>query len=216
MRILAISDIHDEYKEAERILSQEKTYDVVLICGDITTHGTPSDAIEIVKNMQNHGKPVLAIAGNMDSPEINDMLIRMECSIDGKGIIIEEVGFFGTSAGPISPLHTPYEIPEEDIFLRSEKGWKDIKCARWKVFVPHAPPFNTKLDRIHSGKHVGSTGIRNFIEKYKPDAVVCGHIHESSGIDILGSSQMINCGPAFKGFYGIIEINESISLKNYK
>ena len=51
------------------------------------------------------------------------------------------------------------------------------------VFVSHAPPFNTPLDVIFSGLHVGSLGVRRFIERWSEEGLLLasfhGHIHES-------------------------------------
>jgi Icc-related predicted phosphoesterase len=77
-------------------------------------------------------------------------------------------------------------------------------------------PLITKLDKIFTGEHVGSKSIRTFIEQYQPDIVICGHIHEARGSDKLGKSWMINCGPAAKKNYAVIEIGESIRLENRK
>jgi putative phosphoesterase len=214
MRILALSDIHHAYATAEKILAGERAYDIILICGDITTHGSSIEAEQAIKQFKTYGKPVLAVAGNMDSPEIDDTLKRTGCSIDAKGIIIDDIGFFGVSAAPTSQLHTPYEISEDEILQRAKTGWIDVKSAHRKVFVPHAPPYKSKLDRIAVGEHVGSVAVRTFVDQYQPDIVVCGHIHEARGTDILGTSQMINCGPTVKGYYAIIEIDGSIFLEN--
>lgn len=209
MRIITLSDIHGNYTKIEEILRHETGYDLILISGDITTHGTPTEVKEAFKHFQSYGVPILSVAGNMDTPEIDNTLTAIGCSINGLGLIIKDIGFFGVSAAPYSPLHTPYEISEEEVLRRANIGWNEVKHARWKVFVPHAPPYETKLDRTFFGKHVGSISIRNFIEKNKPNIVVCGHIHEARGTDTIGSTQMINCGSAAKGYYGIIEINEN-------
>ncbi|MBW1893060.1 MAG: metallophosphoesterase [Deltaproteobacteria bacterium] len=51
------------------------------------------------------------------------------------------------------------------------------------VFVSHTPPYNTPLDVIADGTHVGSMSVRNFIEKWsvhnRIKASLHGHIHES-------------------------------------
>jgi uncharacterized protein len=214
MRILALSDIHGAYAKVEEILVRETAHDLLLISGDVTTHGSPAEAEGAIKKFQTYGKPILVISGNMDSPEIDDAFTRIGCSINAKGIIIGDVGFFGVSAAPFSPLHTPYEISENEILRRAESGWNDVKSARWKVFVPHAPPYKTKLDQIFLGKHVGSTAIRSVIDTYQPDVVVCGHIHEARGSDTLGVSRIINCGPTAKGYYIVIEIGETITMEN--
>jgi uncharacterized protein len=216
MLILALSDIHNAYSDAEKILSKEKDYDLILVCGDITTFGSAPDARKVIERFQAYGRPLLSISGNMDSAGIDEVLVEMDCSIDGKGKIIGDIGFFGVSAAPISELRTPYERAEEEIFEKATAGWKDIEGSKCRVFVPHSPPFNSKLDVIHSGRNVGSKSVRKFIDLYQPEIVACGHIHEARGIDMLGKSQMINCGSVAEGYYAVIEIGQSIRLENRK
>ena len=150
----------------------------------------------------------------MDPPNLEETFDRLKVSINGKAAIVGEAGFFGVSASPFSPLHTPYEISEEEIRRRAEEGWKRVQGARWKIFIPHAPPFDTKLDKIFAGAHVGSTAVRAFIDHYQPDVVVCGHIHEARGKDSIGKTQIVNCGPAGKGYYAVIELGDTISVEN--
>lgn len=51
------------------------------------------------------------------------------------------------------------------------------------IFVAHCPPYDTPLDMLSSGAHVGSISIRRFIEKWSHRnlmiASLHGHIHES-------------------------------------
>ena len=60
--------------------------------------------------------------------------------------------------------------------------------------------------------HAGSTAIREFIESFQPDIVICGHIHEARGADKLGRSIMINPGP-FPKHHAVIELNDKITYK---
>jgi Icc-related predicted phosphoesterase len=59
------------------------------------------------------------------------------------------------------------------------------------IFVSHSPPFNTPLDVIYNGNHVGSMSIRKFIDKWSKKGLLIaafhGHIHESP--DRSGSIQ---------------------------
>jgi Icc-related predicted phosphoesterase len=64
------------------------------------------------------------------------------------------------------------------------------------------------------GTHVGSKSVRDFIEREQPDVVICGHIHEARGQDAIGRSKIVNCGPASKGYYAVIEIGEKILITN--
>lgn len=214
MRIIALGDIHRAYEKAENIIAKESDSDLIIISGDVTTHGSVEEAKSAITNFMKYGKRILAISGNMDSPQIDMLLEQMGCSINGKGIVVGEVGFFGISSAPISVLNTPYEITEDEIFSIAEKGWQEIKNARWKIMVTHSPPFNTKLDQIFLGKHVGSKSVSKFISQYNPDAVICGHIHEARGKDKIGNAQIVNCGPASHGYYACINIKDMITIEN--
>jgi Icc-related predicted phosphoesterase len=196
MKFLAFTDIHGSYEGVDHIISLEEGVDGIIIGGDLTTYGSPEDGEKAIRVFKNNGLPVFAIAGNMDSPEFDTRHESLGVSINARGLMLGEIGLFGVSASPFTPMHTPYEIAEEEIARRAEMGWKDVSSAKWKIFVPHSPPRDTKLDKIMLGKHVGS-----------------GHIHESRGIDSLGKSKMVNCGPAGRGYYAVIEIGKDITVE---
>jgi uncharacterized protein len=213
MKILAFTDIHGSYERVDQIIQSESGADGIIVGGDLTTYGLPEEGEKAIRVFQNNGMPVFAVAGNMDSPEFDKRHEDMGVSINAKGMMLGEVGLFGVSASPFTPMHTPYEIEEDEIARRAEMGWNDIAVARWKIFVPHAPPRDTKLDKITLGRHVGSTAVRAFIEQRQPDVVVCGHIHEARGIDTIGKTKIVNCGTAGRGYYAVIEIGENVSVE---
>jgi Icc-related predicted phosphoesterase len=213
MKILALTDIHGSFKRAVEIIAKHPS-DVVIIGGDLTTVGTVKEAEGALKEMQALAPRLLCVAGNMDLPAHDDLFARLGISLNGRGVKIEGIGFFGVSAAPISPLHTPYEITEEEIGKRALSGYSQVKDCSVTIFVPHAPPYGTKLDILHSGIHVGSTAIREFIEEHQLAVAICGHIHEARGQDSLEQTKIVNCGPAFNGCYATIEIGDSISIQN--
>ena len=213
MKILALTDIHGSYKKAGEIIAKNPS-DVVIIGGDLTTVGTVKEAEEALKKMQTLASRLLCVAGNMDLPAHDDLFARLGISLNGRGLKIDGIGFFGVSAAPISPLHTPYEISEAEIGKRSLSGYSQVKDCSVTIFVPHAPPYGTKVDILHSGIHVGSTAVRDFIEQEQPTVAVCGHIHEARGQDSLERTKIVNCGPAFTGCYATIEIDDSILIEN--
>lgn len=209
MTILALADIHGAYKMVERILARE-TYDMVVVSGDLTTNGTPSEARSALQAIASHGKPVVAVCGNMDPPELEETFEELGVSVNGRCITISGVGFFGVSASPPTTMNTPYEISEEEILERANTGWKNIAGCVHHVFVPHAPPIDTRLDVIRSGRHVGSRSVRECIEQHQPAVAICGHIHEARGIDAIGKTIVVNCGPAASGFYATIELDSVV------
>jgi len=67
------------------------------------------------------------------------------------------------------------------------------------IYVTHTPPYDTALDIIFDGRHVGSRALRGFIEKTQPPLTLHGHIHESpsrSGriFDTIGNTICVNPG----------------------
>lgn len=98
--------------------------------------------------------------------------------------------------GCVSPEDGRHSIPVAENELRYTTIQKDIEelvgeddLAR-AVFLFHAPPYKTKLDRAAlDGKtidhapldvHVGSIAIHRFIEERQPLITLHGHIHESA------------------------------------
>jgi Icc-related predicted phosphoesterase len=197
----------------EAVLKREGPCDVLVIAGDITTRGTAGEVESTISALRRYGQPVVAVAGNMDPPSIDGVLGQLGVGIDGRGVVIGEAGFFGVSASPLTPFSTPYEIPEEEILRRAEKGWKMVASARWKIFVPHAPPRGTRLDRTFSGAHVGSTAVRDFITAHSPDVVISGHIHEARGTDTMGATRIVNCGQAGNGEYAVVTLGEDVLIE---
>jgi len=213
MKILALTDIHGAYSIAEEIISAEPA-DVVLIGGDLTTVGTVKEAEDAIHRFQALCPRMYCIAGNMDLPAHDELFVRLGVSVNARAVQVDDIAFFGVSAAPVSPLHTPYEISEEEIARRIYLGWREIGTVRTRIFLPHAPPYGTKLDIVHAGFHVGSTAVRDFIEDHTPDVVICGHIHEARGIDTIAESRIVNCGPAFRGYYAAVEIKKEIKIMN--
>jgi uncharacterized protein len=213
MTIVALTDIHGAYNKAEDII-RKVSGDVVIIGGDLTTVGTVEEAENALKQFQKLSKYIFCIAGNMDLPQHDVLFNRFGVSLNCKGKIMGDVGFFGVSAAPHSPLLTPYEISEEEIMHCIKSGYTYVKHCRMKILVSHAPPYGTKVDIIHSGFHVGSTAVRDFIEEEKPDIVICGHIHEGRGQDTIGKTKIVNCGQAERGCYALIEVFHENQILN--
>jgi len=102
------------------------------------------------------------------------------------------------SPGSVSPEegYRTFEVSDHELKygtmkgdLQSLTGNKDLSRS---IFLFHAPPHETKLDRVASDgkfvdfvpldKHVGSIAIRQMIEEKQPYLTLHGHIHESAAI----------------------------------
>ncbi len=79
------------------------------------------------------------------------------------------------------------------------------------ILVCHQPPFGI-LDRVNfpgvpehwKGKRAGSRVVLDYIHKYQPRYVFCGHIHERKGKKKIGKTQLFNVGCCG---YKVIEIS---------
>jgi Icc-related predicted phosphoesterase len=69
--------------------------------------------------------------------------------------------------------------------------------------VTHSPPWGTRLDRLYNGTPVGSRAIRAFIERHRPPLTLHGHVHESPGVDRIGTTVSVNPGDSLGGLRAV-------------
>jgi Icc-related predicted phosphoesterase len=212
MKIAFLVDVHDRFEAVPDAMREIGAVDLLIIGGDITTGGTPAEAARAIERWRSLAPRLLALAGNMDSPAIDARLAELGVALDGRGLDFGDIGVFGVSAAPKSPLHTPYELSDEELERRIQAGFAAVKHRRVTIFCPHAPPRDTACDRLRSGEHVGSAVIRAFVERHQPDLVLCGHIHESRAVDEIGKSRVVNPGPAAAGHYAVVEVTGTVTV----
>ncbi|MCP5002473.1 MAG: serine/threonine protein phosphatase [Planctomycetes bacterium] len=205
MKILSFGDIHEELETAKLMKDELMNADLIIITGDLTNCQGRNEARKVIEWFKEFNQNVLAQFGNMDLPEVNDYLNEMNMNLHGNGHIIDGIGIFGVGGSNLTPFQTPTEFGESEIEAFLHNGYEKVKEARWKIMVPHSPPYGTKIDEIGNGAHVGSTSVREFILKHKPDISVCGHIHEAIGTQKLGSTLLFNSGLYRDGGYVQIE-----------
>ncbi len=211
MKLLGVTDLHDSRTALKRILEAAGPVDLILLGGDLTNFGSPAGAEELVRQAQDTGTEVLAVAGNCDSAEIDQRLVELEVSLAGRGLIRGDVGLHGLSAMP--PWRGDmYQLSEEELARSLQAGYAQIAGAKHHVVLSHPPPRGRKLDRTSVSKHVGSTALRSFIDDTQPELVICGHIHESRGVENFGPTTAVNCGPAAAGFYALTEVGDQLRV----
>ncbi len=221
MRILVIGDNHNDIENMLTFLDKLKGggFDVVVYSGDFTDVNTPKGFTQydiaklIIEELKTLDRPIVAVPGNNDTRNIIDLIERDGISIHGRGKIIKDVGFYGYG-GAKTPFNTNIEPSEAEVKTGLNKGWADIKDAKVKVQITHNPPFNSRLDMISVGTHVGSRVVRDFIEEKKPAVSVSAHIHEARGTDRIGNTLLINAGRISEGYYGLVEIRNGTAEGN--
>jgi hypothetical protein len=211
MELLCISDLHGRLEALEKIKRAGSRADLLIVAGDITNFGKRKTAELVLKELLEVNQNLLAVPGNCDTPEVNDVLEELGLSLHARGRAIGDTGFFGVGGSNATPFDTPQEYGEKKLSEMLAKGYGEVKKQGIKVLVSHAPPFNTKIDATRLGMHVGSRAVREFLEEKAVDLVICGHVHEAKGSDSLGGARIINPGPVHMGF-ARVRLGKSIEV----
>ncbi|OPY00289.1 MAG: Calcineurin-like phosphoesterase [Syntrophorhabdus sp. PtaB.Bin047] len=122
----------------------------------------------------------------------------------------------------VSTLDGLLDIDEQEWFSSHPTMQEDLEqLARMSdpkktIYVIHDPPWNTNLDVLYGGQHIGSAAVRRFIEQHQPSAVLSGHIHESPKVsgkitDRIGETLCVNPGQTEAIFQGVM-----IDIPGYK
>jgi hypothetical protein len=189
MRILAASDIHGDSRKFKKLAEQaeKERVDLVILCGDNLGWFETKD---LIKPFKDKNKRVLLIPGNWDSFAATDVVAQVYGmrNLHGYSVKYEGVGFFGAGGAPGSPGEG--QITETELMDALEKAHKGLDGIEKKVMITHMHPRGSKSE--FSGLY-GSSSVRKAIEKFKPDLLLHGHIHEASGMEEkIGKTKVIN------------------------
>ena len=207
MKIISFGDIHMATRNLERMGDVMRDCDLVILSGDLTNFGGIDDTKKVLSDVRRSCSEVLALTGNLDRREVMPFLDAEGIALHGKGREVDGIGIFGCGGSNITPFNTPTEFSEDEIYAALRAGYEQVKDVRPLVMVCHTPPFETKCDRIMSGRAVGSTAARKFIEQTQPDICISGHIHESAAEDVIGKTKIFNAGPFKGGGYIVAHID---------
>ncbi|MCX8175709.1 MAG: metallophosphoesterase [Candidatus Bathyarchaeota archaeon] len=197
MKIIVTSDYHGNVKPAEKIreLTISEKFDCIVICGDISSHWMLETAKKIMKTLVEADVPVLYVPGNMDPLKIVDALKDLGTNLHNRKVTIKDVCFVGAG----------FEENLEDVLSSALNSLGTFKTL---IVVTHIPPYNCKVDVTWNGNHIGDPAVRVIVERFKPKAVLCGHVHESPGVDYIGETVICNPGPVYKGHYAEVKIKD--------
>lgn len=194
MKILAAADIHNDKKVISKLVEKAKkeNVDLVVLCGDLTY--VESDLTGLIGPFKEIGKKVIIIPGNHETFASAEFLAKQYqpgvYNLHGRAMLLyNEIGLFGCGSANIGL----FELGDDEMAELLEKAHNKIKNAKKKIMITHIPPYGTKIDMLWT--HVGSKGVRKAIEQIQPDLALCGHVHETFGMqDNIGKTKVINVG----------------------
>jgi uncharacterized protein len=180
------------------------------------------------------GVRVYVCPGNDDEMEVDDVVRKSDMVQLGEGQMVDVDGFSMISTGwsNHTPWNTHREETEEQLGERIEVMAKQVPDPSRAIFNLHCPPYKSGLDEapaidadlklLHGGRAlrpVGSTAVRQAIEKHQPLLSLHGHIHESKGAIKIGKTLSINPGSSYEEgmlMGAIIQLDPKKGIKSYQ
>ena len=211
MKFVVLSDMHGDLAYIDQLDEVISSSDGIIFGGDFTRFNEPETGLPALKKLVKKHESIFAVLGNCDEPDFIEKLEEEDISVQGSLVFYEGLVFAGSSGALKFTGTTPIERTDEELvsdFNIAFSEQKEGETVLWPnmIAVMHQPPKDTACDMITGGIHVGSQKLREFIETVKPLAVVTGHIHESAGIDNIGSTVVINPGSLAEGKYAVLEV----------
>ena len=186
MKLHIISDTHTKHRELNLPGGE-----VLIHAGDFMSSGYGlDDAVDFLNwfEVQDYTHKIF-IAGNHDrifedNPEGIKLVLDAYPTItylQDEGCTIDGINFYGSPWTPAFcgwafQLHNDYEDTEI---------WRKIPTDT-DVLITHGPAFGA-LDQYEMttgdwSEHLGSKGLRDWIETNNPKLHICGHIHTGQGV----------------------------------
>lgn len=149
--------------------------------------------------------------GNDDPPGVDTAIeraTRVE-ACDERVVDLGAYSMISLGYSNITPFDSPRELEEDELYRRVEGLATQVDDVSHCIFNLHVPPYDSLLDSAPqldaelrvvatAGQPVmipvGSTAVRELIERFQPLVALHGHVHESRGATRIGRTLCINPG----------------------
>jgi uncharacterized protein len=219
IRIAAAGDMHireanrDELKQAFARLNGQ--VELVLLAGDLTTHGEPEQGAWLADACVELDMPVLAVLGNHDwhADRAEELVAALEdggirvleresrvIELDGCEVgVVGLKGFVGGFPGSSLPdfgeplLREVYRQTSDDVAALDE-GLREIAHCPYRIVLLHYSPCAETLRGEPEGiwAFLGNERIAAPIREHEPDLVLHGHAHAGTFEATIGASPVYN------------------------
>jgi Icc-related predicted phosphoesterase len=161
------------------------------------------------------GIPCFVSPGNDDDREVAEVIERASWVSNPEGEVLDVDGHEMISWGWSNPTpwDTPREQSEPELAAHLDEMASKLRDPETAIFNLHCPPYQSGLDdapaldenlkpRTSGGQltllPVGSTAVRDAIERYQPTLGLHGHIHDCRAMKRIGRSTCINPGSDYQ------------------
>jgi Icc-related predicted phosphoesterase len=149
--------------------------------------------------------------GNDDPPGVDGAIERAGRIEACDGRVVGFDGYTMVSLGysNVTPFNSPRELEEDELYRRVEALAAEVDDLGRCIFNLHVPPYGSQLDTAPALDEdlrvvatagqpkmipVGSTAVRELIERFQPLLALHGHVHESRAATRIGRTLCINPG----------------------
>lgn len=237
LRVAATGDIHCRDSNREAIVSSFAALgdevDLVLVAGDLTSHGRLDEAEILCAAAAETEAPVYAVLGNHDwhADEAEAILGRLEAggvhmldrgaAVCGVGEV--EVGIVGVKGfvGGFAPRHLPDfgEPSLRAVYAETtaevealDQGLREVATCPLRIVLLHYSPAEETLEGEPREIWVflGSDRLAAPILEHGPDLVLHGHAHAGSPDGTIGETPVHNVSqPVLEADFRFFELDAS-------
>ena len=230
----AVGDLHASEDHRDRLAlslaEAARDVDVILLAGDLTTHGLPEEASVLADGCRGLPVPVVAVLGNHDHHAARGEEI-VACLEEAGAIVLErdhrvlelaglEVGIVGVK-GFVGGF-TGAEIPDfgepllREVYAETgrevealEAGLEAIAgCDRRLVLLHYAPVSETVVGEPEGiWAFLGSGRMAVPVGAHRPDVVFHGHAHHGRPSGAIGAVPVYNVArPVIDGDFLVLDL----------
>jgi Icc-related predicted phosphoesterase len=219
LTVAAVGDVHASEERREHLVrafgALGEEADLVLLAGDLTTHGLPEEAAALADACRLVRQPVLAVLGNHDhhssqAPEVAAALEDAGVAVlEGGHVVLEtaglQVGVVGTKGFvggfPGAEIADFGERLLREVYAETtrqveslESGLEAIAgCERRLVLLHYAPVSDTLVGEPEGiWAFLGSGRLAGPIGAHRPEAVFHGHAHHGMPVGSIGAVPVYN------------------------
>lgn len=234
IRVAAAGDVHaDGSRRADleaAFTSLRGNADLVLLAGDLTTHGRPEEAQVVAEASQLAELPVFSVLGNHDwhsnrADEVNAIMeeagVKMldrdwtTLDVDDESVgIVGAKGFVGGFPGSHMPdfgeplLREVYAETGREVAAIDEGLEATADCDFQVVLLHYSPTLMTlEGERPEIAAFLGCDRLAHPIADHCPDLVLHGHAHAGRFDGTIGSVPVFNVALPMKREFWVFELS---------